>query len=213
MFTGLIEAIGRIKGIEKKGKGLRLHIQAPMIIEDLARGDSVSTNGVCLTAEKIDKEDFWVEVMPRTVEGTNLGALRVGNPVNLERALLPSKRVGGHWVSGHVDGEAILLEKRWQEKALWLEFEVPRELVRYCILRGSVALDGVSLTLAQVQGRRISVSLVGTTQKDTTLSLKKKGERINLECDMMSKQLEGLLAGEKKEKITMAFLEANGFGG
>lgn len=213
MFTGLIEEVGQIKEAVKEGQGLRLNIMAKIVLEDLVRGDSVSTNGVCLTADRIHNQGFWAEVMPQTRAGTNLGTLRPGDYVNLERALLPTKRVGGHWVSGHVDGVAVLLGRRWQDKALWVEFEVPQELARYCIVRGSVALDGVSLTLADVQGRRIAVSLVGTTQKETTLRQKKIGDRINLECDMMAKQLEGLLLGKKEEIITMAFLEAHGFGG
>ncbi len=183
MFTGLIEEVGAIRYASPAS----LTITCTEIQKELAVGDSVAVNGVCLTIITFSSNLIKAEVMPVTLQKTNLGRLRSGSRVNLERAMKPSQRLGGHLVSGHVDATVTLKEKRGEGDALLLSFSLPPSLRPYIILRGSVALDGISLTVAGVSSGEFTVSLVGHTRTHTGLSEKRMGDEVNLECDQIGK--------------------------
>jgi riboflavin synthase len=192
MFTGLIEEIGTIAEV-KRGQSLRLSIRASAIMTDLKLGDSVAVNGVCLTAEELASDRFFASLLPETAAATTLGGLRVGQRVNLERALRVGDRLGGHFVAGHVDGLAsvVAISDRGDTKLITLES--PAGLARYLVDKGSVALDGVSLTVREPAGRRFAVSLVGVTLAATTLGELRVGDKVNMEADLLAKNLERLL--------------------
>ncbi len=218
MFTGIVEEIGHLKSRTGSGGGAQLVIQAEKVLADLQIGDSIAVNGVCLTATAIDRGSFTAAVMPETLRKTNLHELVPGQPVNLERALALGERLGGHLVSGHIDGLGIL-ERRFREgNALIFYFQAPPVLLRYVIPKGSIALDGVSLTVAAVEDTRFSVSLIPHTAEKTILGGKQAGRTVNLEVDMIGKYVEKLLqpyqAGSQKEAgetITVSRLLENGF--
>jgi riboflavin synthase len=192
VFTGLIEEIGTITIIQRT-RGLRLTIRGGRITDDLKPGDSIAVNGACLTAEVIDGDCFTASLLPETAEGTTLGALPVGARVNLERPLRVGDRLGGHLVSGHVDGVGEVAAVVPRGETRWVEVVAPEEMARYLVDRGSVALDGVSLTVRKPQGRRFAVSLVGATLAATTLGALRPGDRVNLEADLIAKHIERLL--------------------
>jgi riboflavin synthase len=192
MFTGLIEEVGTITAIQR-GRGRRLAIRGGRVMEDLKPGDSIAVNGVCLTAEVIDGDCFAASLLPGTAEGTTLGALSVGARVNLERPLRVGDRLGGHLVSGHVDGVGEVAAVVPRGETQWVEVVAPEGMARYLVDRGSVALDGVSLTVREPQGRRFAVSLVGATLSATTLGELRAGDRVNLEADLVAKHIERLL--------------------
>ncbi len=199
MFTGLIEEIGIVRRVVG-GPAFRLTIEARTVLEGTRPGDSIAVNGVCLTVAALDGHSFQAEVMPETLRQSNLGRLEPGHPVNLERALTPSGRLGGHLVQGHVDGMGRILEKRPEGEALWVTIAAPPEVGRYLVPRAFIAVDGASLTVARVEGERFSVSLVPYTQAHITLPRQPVGYAVNLEVDIVAKYVERLLAGREEGK-------------
>lgn len=215
MFTGLIEGEGTVKDIEKGEKSSRLTIEAADILTDSKIGDSISTNGVCLTISNMNNSRFTADVMAETIKRSNLGNLKIGEKVNLERALTLQDRLGGHIVSGHIDGIGEILNLQKEDNAVWITIKADGDILRYIVEKGSIALDGVSLTVAYVDDKCFKVSIIPHTAKETILLKKVKGSMVNIECDVLSKYVEKLLNldAEKKEnkKIDLGFLKQNGF--
>lgn len=192
MFTGLIEEIGTVAEV-RRGQSLRLGILARRIFDDLKLGDSVAVSGPCLTVEEIAGDRFWASLLPETAAATTLGNLRAGQQVNLERAPRVGDRLGGHFVAGHVDGVTTIRGVTDRGATKLVELECPAGLERYLVDRGSVALDGVSLTVREPAGRRFSVALVGATLAATTLGALRPGDKVNLEADLLARHLEQLV--------------------
>ncbi|WP_291634199.1 riboflavin synthase [Clostridium sp.] len=215
MFTGLIEEVGEIKSIQNGGKSARITIKATKIMGGTKIGDSISTNGVCLTVTEFNKDSFSVDVMAETMRCSNLGKLKQGSLVNLERALMLSDRLGGHIVSGHIDGIGTIVDLYKEENAVWVSVETTVDTLKYIVHKGSITIDGISLTVAYVDENIFKVSIIPHTKGETTLLTKKIGDEVNLESDMMAKYVEKLLSyGEtpkRKKSISMDFLEKNGF--
>ncbi len=193
MFSGIVEEMGVVKTFDRNLTGARLSIFAETTLEDLKLGESVSVSGVCLTAADVNDRDFVVDVSIETLNVTNLGFLAVGAAVNLERAMKLNERIGGHLVSGHVDGVGILRDRQQDGNAMLLTFEVPDSILRYCIQKGSLTIDGVSLTLNEVTDKSVSVAIIPHTVKVTTLGLKQPGDSVNLEPDLIGKYVERLM--------------------
>lgn len=193
MFTGIIEEMGVVKALEKSLAGVRLSLLAQTIMDDLAPGASVSVNGACLTVVTRSEREFAVDLSPETLSVTTLGQLIAGVPVNLERAMKINERIGGHLVAGHVDGVGMIRSRQPDGNAVRLTIEAPQEFLRYCVLKGSVAIDGISMTVNEVTDRTFSVSVIPHTAKVTTLALLKEGDRVNLETDLIGKYVERLL--------------------
>ena len=194
MFTGIVEEIGSIAAIQPvKSLGSRLKIKASKVLEDVNLGDSIAVNGICLTVTEYSSREFAVDVMPETMKHSNLGSLKVNSPVNLERAMAANGRFGGHIVSGHVDGTAKLIKKEEQANAIIYNFQGQDQLMKYMIPRGSITIDGISLTLIRVEGNEFAVSIIPHTKDVTILGAKKVGDMVNIETDMMAKYVERLL--------------------
>lgn len=215
MFTGLIEEVGTMEGASYGEKSMKLTIKAKKILEDIKLGDSISTNGVCLTVSSFDSHSFTVDVMPETMRKTNLGKLKKGSLVNLERALKVSDRLGGHIVSGHIDGTGFIREYKDEGIATWLTVETNTEIIKYIIPKGSIAIDGTSLTVVDTSRNTFRVSLIPVTKEETVLLKKKVGDEVNLECDIVGKYIERFMTFNKDIKklneIDMKFLIDNGF--
>lgn len=212
MFTGIIEEIGVIERIGHGSKSVSLQIKANKVLEGTVVGDSISTNGVCLTVTLLSDNSFTVDVMPETMRRSNLGELRIGSSVNLERALQLSSRLGGHLVSGHIDGTARIVNRRVEDNAIWITIEASSKLLRYIIEKGSITIDGVSLTVACVDNCSFQVSVIPHTQEETTLVNKPIGTLVNIENDMIAKYIEKLIKGEQgASKLSLDFLTENGF--
>lgn len=209
MFTGIIEEIGTVANIERGAKSSRITISAERIFDDLKIGDSVSVNGMCATAAKISGNTFTADIMAESMRRTNLGDLKKGSRVNLERAMQLNGRFGGHIVSGHIDGTGVIISQRREDNAVWLTVGAPENIMRYIIEKGSVAIDGVSLTVASVYSDAFAVSLIPHTAEETTLLSKRTGEKVNLECDIVGKYIERFTPGQRG--ITLDFLKENGF--
>lgn len=214
MFTGIVEEVGQVKSI---GNGT-LQIQATKVLEDVKLGDSIAVNGICLTVTGFNSHSFQADVMPETIKRTSLGELKLGSPVNLERALTLSSRLGGHIVSGHIDGTGRIVSLKEDKNAILMKIQADGAILRYIVEKGSVALDGISLTVAQVGSRDFTVSLIPHTRQVTNLSVKGEGSLINIENDVVGKYVAKLLqpAGESADVaaqsgITMNFLKENGF--
>lgn len=193
MFTGIIEEVGHVKSLHRGAKSFTLEVEAEKVLEGTLVGDSIATNGVCLTVTSLTGHGFTADVMPETVSRTALGELESGSPVNLERALSLQTRLGGHIVSGHIDGTGRIADRRQDDTALWLTIECDSKLLRYIIEKGSVTLQGVSLTVARVDARSFAVSLIPHTQAATTLHRAKVGDLVNIENDIIAKYVEKLL--------------------
>lgn len=211
MFTGIIEEIGRVRALRRGARSFTLEIEASKVLEGTQVGDSIATNGVCLTVTRMDEGGFAADVMPETVERTALKRLQPGSSVNLERALTLSSRLGGHLVAGHVDATGRIASRREDDTALWLEIEAEPAVLRYVVEKGSIAIDGVSLTVARVGERSFSVSLIPHTQGVTTLHERRVGDRVNLENDMLVKYVEKLMGRAPQGGLTLDFLRENGF--
>lgn len=211
MFTGIIEEIGRVRALRRGARSFTLEIGARKVLEGTQVGDSIATNGVCLTVTRMDEGGFAADVMPETVERTALKRLQPGSPVNLERALTLNSRLGGHLVAGHVDATGRIASRREDDTALWLEIEAEPAVLRYVVEKGSIAIDGVSLTVARVGERSFSVSLIPHTQGVTTLHERRVGDRVNLENDMLVKYVEKLMGRAPQGGLTLDFLRENGF--
>ncbi len=190
MFTGIIEEVGRIQQ-----SGSRLVIRCSRVLEDLKEGDSVCVSGVCLTAVALQPDSFAADLAPETLQRSNLGDLRQGSLVNLERSLLPTTRLSGHIVQGHVDGTGEFLELlQLGDRNWWLKIVVPEELDRYLVYKGSVAIDGISLTVASIASRVLSVTIIPHTYDHTALRDRRRGDRLNIETDVIAKHVEKLLS-------------------
>ena len=221
MFTGIVEEIGAVRTVVSGSEWGSLSIGARQVLEDTRRGDSIAVNGVCLTVTALSRDGFTADVMAETLRRSNLGALKVGEAVNLERALAANGRFGGHIVSGHVDNLGEIVNTKQEGSALWLTLSAPLDVLELVVKKGSVTLDGVSLTVAERTERTFSVSLIPTTQTDTTLLRKRTGDKINLETDIIGKYVRALLhksapaalpEGQPTEsRLTEDFLRRNGF--
>lgn len=212
MFTGIIEEIGNIAQIKRGGKTLELVINASLILSDIKLGDSIAVNGVCLTVTRYTKNNFSVDVMPVTFNATNLAELKNGSEVNLERAMAANGRFGGHIVSGHVDGVGKIIARDQLENAVIYKITLASKLTDLCVAKGSIALDGTSLTLVEVTSNYLSVALIPHTQKMSLLGRKQIGESINVECDILVKQMQKMYSKSAQDsKITSGFLLEHGF--
>lgn len=217
MFTGLIEELGIIRRISGSGDGTGLVIGAREVLSDLKIGDSVAVSGPCLTVTDVGRDSFTAWAMPETIKRTNLSSLSVGQKVNLERAMTLGGRMGGHLVSGHIDAVVTLTGRQTQGGAILLSFTAPGSMLRYIVTKGSVALDGVSLTVVAVDETGFSVGLIPHTTAQTTLGQKESGSLINLEVDLIAKYVEKMLeprldgTDDHKEAITMATLQEKGY--
>ncbi|WP_295156923.1 riboflavin synthase [uncultured Brachyspira sp.] len=216
MFTGIVEEIGTVKSVQSKV----IIVEADKIFDDLHLGDSVAVNGTCLTVSSFDNKIFNADVTQETLNRTNLGSLKNGSKVNLERAMTLSGRFGGHIVSGHIDGVGIIKSMKKDDNAIILTIEVPRILMKYIVEKGSVAVDGISLTVASLTDNTFSIAVIPHTLKETVLYYKKEGDKVNIENDVIGKYVERLLTfkednennnDSKKSNITMEFLLKNGF--
>ena len=193
MFTGIVEELGRVAALEHGEASARLTVRGPLVTEDAVHGASISVNGVCLTVVATEAGEFTVDVMRETLVRSSLGSLQVGDPVNLERAMRADGRFGGHVVQGHVDGTATILEREPGDRWEVVRFTLPPELARYVVEKGSITVDGVSLTVTAVDAGTFSVSLIPTTLELTTLGHKEIGDPVNLEVDVLAKYVERLL--------------------
>jgi len=215
MFTGLIEEIGTIKAMKKGSNSIRLTVAANKIMDDVKLGDSIATNGICLTVVDFDSKSFSADVMPETMNRSSFYQQKEGARVNLERALRVGDRMGGHMVSGHVDGLGEIISQTKDDNAIWVSIAAPKNILKYVIEKGSIAIDGISLTVAYVDENQFKVSIIPLTQDDTTLVSKKIGSLVNLECDMTAKYIEKFMFHKDEEKkesnISMEFLKENGF--
>jgi riboflavin synthase len=198
MFTGIVEAVGKIVAKEAYGADIRLRIATGKLdLSEVKLGDSIAVSGVCLTATALSGDGFWADVSRETLERTILGELERGAPVNLERALTPTTRMGGHLVSGHVDGIGQVTEYRQDGRSWRLRIQVPVQLARYIAAKGSICVDGVSLTVNRVEGAAFEVNIVPYTLQETTIASYRVGQRVNLEVDIIARYLERLLLGER----------------
>jgi riboflavin synthase len=193
VFTGLVQGMGAVEAVEQNGDGVRLSVRSSVAAE-LAEGDSVSVNGVCLTATRVDGERFGADVMNESLRRTSLGEVAVGARVNLELPLRPSDRLGGHVVQGHVDGLGSVTEAREDGFARLVTIAAPPEVLRYIVEKGSIAVDGVSLTVAELSDEGFTVSLIPETLERTTLGEARPGTSVNLEVDVLAKYVERLVA-------------------
>ncbi|MBK8804428.1 MAG: riboflavin synthase [Fibrobacteres bacterium] len=194
MFTGLVECLGEVGKVESEGANRRFRMLAASLREGLSIGDSIAHNGVCLTVESLQPSGYEVVAVAQTLSVSNLGKIRPGDRVNLERALLPTTRMGGHWVQGHVDGLATVVRSVSRQGSTQWVLRLPKDLVRYCISKGSIALDGISLTLGSVEGSLVEVNIIPHTAKVTTIGTWKPGKTVNVEVDLLAKYVERLLA-------------------
>jgi riboflavin synthase len=193
MFTGIVEEMGAVKTVERTLAGARLRVLASTVMDDLGIGDSVSVNGACLTVVSREEREFAVDVSTETLSVTSLGGLAPGAPVNLERAMKIHQRIGGHLVSGHVDAIGAIRSRRQDGNTLVITIEAPKEILRYCVPKGSITVDGISLTINELTDRSFGVAIIPHTAKVTTLGLKQPGDAVNLEVDLIGKYVERLL--------------------
>jgi len=214
MFTGIIEEIGTISAIIRGRVSASLTIKAQLVNSDLSIGDSINTNGTCLTVTEFNTSNFTVDVMAETMRRTNLDLLKSGSHVNLERALQLSDRLGGHMLSGHIDGIGTITQINQEEIATWFTICADKEILKYVIKKGSVAIDGISLTVTDLTDSSFRISIIPHTAKETTLLSKKAGEVVNIENDLTAKYIEKFITGKKeeiKQNIDIGFLKDNGF--
>ncbi|MDR4482538.1 MAG: riboflavin synthase [Nitrospirales bacterium] len=216
MFSGIIEEMGAIQAIDKGLAGAKFSILASQILEDLKLGDSISVAGACLTASQVGDLGFSVDVSTETLNCTTLGSITVGTPVNLERAMKLNARMGGHLVTGHVDGIGLLRARQQDGNSIQLTIEAPEEIIRYCVAKGSITVDGISLTINAVSDRSIAVAIIPHTAKVTTMGLKQIGDPVNLESDLIGKYVErllqssGVLPAKPTPMINREYLEKRG---
>ncbi|WP_026893513.1 riboflavin synthase [Clostridiisalibacter paucivorans] len=215
MFTGIVEEIGVVKFVTKGHNSIKIGIGCEKVLEDVKVGDSISTNGVCLTVFHYEDYIFYADVMPETMDKSNLNFLNVGNRVNLERALRIGDRLGGHMVSGHIDGMGKIVSRVNDDNATWVEIKVSQDMLKYIVNKGSIAIDGISLTVAYVDKDSFKVSIIPTTAQDTILLTKGIGDYVNIECDMIGKYVEKIMGYQEyshdKKEISMDLLRENGF--
>lgn len=219
MFTGIIEEVGTIKAIKRGRASSKVTITADVVMSDLSLGDSLAVDGICLTVSEVFSMGFCADVMHETLSRSTLGKLTYGSRINLERALSAQGRFGGHIVTGHIDGCGTIVKIESDDIAVWITVETDESLMRYIVSKGSIALDGISLTVARVNGNGFSVSLIPRTLKETALNQKRVGSMVNLETDIIGKYVEHLLhhppssntPATTKSSITGEFLLSHGF--
>ena len=215
MFTGIVEEMGVLRSVRRGAHSAVLSIGAETVLSDLKIGDSVAVNGVCLTATTVDAGGFTADVMHETLNRSSLGALVPGSPVNLERAMAANGRFGGHMVAGHIDGTGTITARRQDDNAVWYTVSAAPSLLRYIVEKGSIAIDGISLTVASVAADRFSVSVIPHTAAVTALGRKRPGDVVNLETDIIGKYVEKLLRPAEpaapRAGLSLEFLMENGF--
>lgn len=216
MFTGIVEEMGTIAGIQKGTKSAVLTIQAQKVFSDIHIGDSIALNGVCLTVTSFSGNTYTADVMNETLRRSSLGSLTIGSKVNLERAMAANGRFGGHIVSGHIDGTGTITKVEKDDNAIWYTIAAEENLMKYIVEKGSIAIDGISLTVAKRSDMDFAISMIPHTAKETVLSQKKPGDIVNLENDIVGKYIEQLMHYEKKEekkesRLTKEFLLQAGF--
>lgn len=193
MFTGIIEELGKVLAIEKQPDAIRLTIGCEKVLSDLGRGDSISCSGTCLTAIEIDDKSFTADVMLETLKRSSLDGVAVGDVINLERAMNHDTRFGGHIVQGHVDGVGEIVSRERSDNWDWVKISIPHDLMKYVVHKGSITLDGISLTVNDIDGDVVAVSLIPETLKVTTLGYKNPGDKVNVEADVLAKHIERLM--------------------
>ena len=213
MFTGIVEEVGSVKQVISGSNSGEIRIAASKVLEGTKIGDSIAVNGVCLTVTSMDNGGFSADVMPETLRRTNLGYLKSGSPVDLERAMAADGRFGGHIVSGHIDGVGTILEMKQEENAVWVRIGAASQIISLIIEKGSITIDGISLTVAKLGEKDFQVSIIPHTASETILLKKKPGDIVNLENDILGKYVKRLLGinKPKESKVTMEFLAENGF--
>lgn len=218
MFTGIIESIGSIRSLTPKGGDVRVYVETGKLdLGDVKLGDSIAVNGVCLTAVELPGDGFWADVSRETLDCTAFSDLKSGSRVNLEKALTPTTRLGGHLVSGHVDGVGEIISRSDNARAIQFRVRAPKELAKYVAHKGSITIDGTSLTVNAVDGAEFELTIVPHTLAETIMADYRAGRRVNLEVDLLARYLERLLLGDKAAEstkgsgITESFLAANGY--
>jgi riboflavin synthase len=214
MFTGIIEETGKLEAVRWGSHSASLKIRATKVLGDLKLGDSICTNGACLTVTSLGANSFEVDVMAETMRSTNLGMLKNGQEINLERAMQLNDRLGGHMVSGHIDGVGKIIAFRKEDIATWIDIEAPENINDYIINKGSVAIDGVSLTVSGLHENGFSVSIIPFTGAKTTLLIKKPGDTVNIECDLVAKYIKKFTsptATKQNKELNNDFLREHGF--
>lgn len=215
MFTGIVEEVGCVERVQRGARSAVLSIKASRVLEDVHIGDSIAVNGVCLTVTDFDAKGFRADVMPETIDRSSLAGLSSGSPVNLERAMAANGRFGGHIVAGHVDAVGTIMRLRRDDNAVWFDIAAPESVLRYVVEKGSIAIDGVSLTVARVSESEFAISAIPHTLANTALNFKRAGDRVNLEADIIGKYVEKLLrpAPERGTSggVTLELLMKNGF--
>lgn len=214
MFTGIVEEVGHVNKFLNKSGFYNIEIKCSKVLENTKLGDSICTNGVCLTVKELGKDFFTADVMGETLDKSNLGSLNLRDTVNLERALRLSDRLGGHIVSGHIDGTGKIVNIEKKPNGTWFTIESTEDILRYVIYKGSITIDGISLTVAEVNKCKFKVSVIPHTLENTVLKDKKINGIVNLECDVIGKYIEKFIKSKEETKesnITMDFLIKNGF--
>lgn len=216
MFTGIVEELGEVNSIQRGSQSVVLEIKATEVLSDVQVGDSIATNGVCLTVTSFSEDRFTVDVMPETMRKSSLGELKIGDIVNLERALRLQDRLGGHLVSGHIDSIGTIKKKEREDNAVLITISLPQELKRLLVPKGSIAIDGISLTIAELTDNAFTVSLIPHTAEVTTLGVKGVGDIVNLEADLIGKYVERMLNfkdddNNSKSEVDFDLLQQNGF--
>lgn len=217
MFTGIIESLGKVESLQSVGGDIRLRIQTSLDMSDVHLGDSIATNGICLTVVEWGSNWYAADVSRESLNRTTLAQWKVGQAVNVEKAMLPTTRFGGHIVSGHVDAVGEITVVREDARSLYFEVTAPVEIAKYLAEKGSVTVDGISLTINHLRGNILSLNLIPHTAERTNIGSWKTGAKVNLEVDILARYIERLLLGEKatqvpqQSKISLDFLAANGF--
>ncbi|MEE9257062.1 MAG: riboflavin synthase [bacterium] len=216
MFSGIIEVVGKVRSVRSDGGGARISVDAGSLLEGVRNGDSIAVNGACLTVVAFEGQVFEADVSLETLRCTNLGSLQSGDGVNLERALALGDRLGGHLVTGHIDGMGRIRSRRADGESIWLTVEAPPEVMRYVVHKGSVAVDGISLTVADCDGETFSIAIIPHTSERTMLTDKQDGAPVNLEADLIGKYVEKLLSphatgGGKPGGVSLETLKEHGY--
>lgn len=211
MFTGIVEEVGQVKSIRKNGQALVLTIGASKVLEDVKKGDSIASNGVCLTVTDFKQDEFSVDAVEETIKKTNLYDLRPGDPINLERALQVNSRLGGHILQGHVDGLGQVRSIREKKMSTIFEIGAKREIMDLVLAQGSIGINGISLTVSELGEESFKVSIIPTSLKETNLKNLRVGDLVNLETDLIGKYIKKYLDEQNTSKIDRKFLTINGF--
>ena len=211
MFTGIVEDKGKVIRVEYRGEGRKLTLGIPLDLTDIRLGDSINVNGACLTVVEKIGQTIQVDLSAETLEKTTWGGVKEGEELNLERALKLSDRLGGHIVTGHIDGIGIIIEKRRERDFVQFTIRIPRSVSKYVVQKGSIAIDGTSLTVNECQGEEIQLTLIPYTLEKTTLLDRKAGDRVNVEADILGKYVEKMLDRDGRGEVNLSLLKEHGF--